>query len=195
MTKIEFLVCLDEKLAGLSAEDRRQTLDYYGEIIDDSVEDGMSEEEAVASLGDVRAIVKRIFTEIPLIDLVKQKINPKRKMKTWEAVAIFAGFPVWLPLLISAVAVAFSLWITMYAVILSLYAVAAALAVGSIGAVVVAVINTFAGNVPEGMILISFGFIAAGLAPLLFFPLNKLTKLTFVLTKNIVYGIKKLFVK
>ena len=195
MTKIEFLLRLEEKMAGISCKDRTRTIDYYSEIIDDKIEDGMTEEEAVSTLDDADDIVKRVFMEIPLIDIVKENLRPKRRLKTWEIVTLVAGFPVWLPLIISAFAVAFSLWVTMYAVIISFYAVALSLAVGSLGALVVAIINLILANIPSALIMVSFSFVSAGLAPLLFFGLNKLTKLTFVMNKNIIYGIKKFFTR
>ena len=195
MTKIEFLVCLDEKLSGISEDDKKRTLEYYAEMIDDKVEDGMSEEEAVSELGDIQEIVKRIFREIPLIELVKEKLKPKRRLKPAEIALIALGFPVWLPLIISAFAVVFTLWVTVYAVIISLYSVVLALAASAVGCVIIASINMFTGSIAEGLILLSFAFVSAGLAPLIFIPLNKLTKLTFELTKNIIYEIKKSIAK
>ena len=51
MTKQLFLNELSAALHGLSREERYRTLSYYDELIDDRVEDGQSEEEAVESLG------------------------------------------------------------------------------------------------------------------------------------------------
>ena len=48
MTKMEFLLELDERLRSLSTEEKKRTLDYYDEMIDDHMEDGTEEADAVA---------------------------------------------------------------------------------------------------------------------------------------------------
>ena len=45
MTKKEFLSGLRKKLSGLPQEDSEERLNFYSEIIDDRVEEGLSEEE------------------------------------------------------------------------------------------------------------------------------------------------------
>ena len=65
MTKNEFLQALDARLDGLTDAERQGILDYYGEIIDDSAEDGMGEEAAVALLGDVGAIARELLENRP----------------------------------------------------------------------------------------------------------------------------------
>ena len=51
MTKAEFLKALEEKLSALSAQDRVASLAYYEEIIDDRMEEGLCEADAVAAAG------------------------------------------------------------------------------------------------------------------------------------------------
>ena len=65
MTRNEFLQALDARLDGLTDAERQGILDYYGEIIDDSAEDGMGEEAAVALLGDVGAIARELLENRP----------------------------------------------------------------------------------------------------------------------------------
>ena len=60
MNKEEFLGVLRRELLGLTPEDRNRALDYYAELIDDAVEDGQSERDATASLGDPAALAARI---------------------------------------------------------------------------------------------------------------------------------------
>lgn len=54
MTKAEFLKALEEKLSALSAQDRVASLAYYEEIIDDRMEEGLCEADAVAAAGPGR---------------------------------------------------------------------------------------------------------------------------------------------
>ena len=56
MTKLEFLNELERQLSGLSQAEISKTTSFYSEIISDKTEDGMTEEEAVASLGSITAV-------------------------------------------------------------------------------------------------------------------------------------------
>lgn len=63
MTKHEFLSRLRDLLTGLSHEDIEGSVDFYGEIIDDIVESGASEEEAVAALGSAEEVAANIRSQ------------------------------------------------------------------------------------------------------------------------------------
>lgn len=65
MTKHEFLKQLKAELAGLPGTERRRQLDYYAELLDDMVEDGMDPEMAVERLGPVSEIANAIFRDNP----------------------------------------------------------------------------------------------------------------------------------
>ncbi|MBQ6348735.1 MAG: DUF4097 family beta strand repeat protein [Clostridia bacterium] len=58
MTKREFLEMLNERTSCLSEAERDRLLEYYGEIIDDHMEEGLTEAEAVAALGDPAALTR-----------------------------------------------------------------------------------------------------------------------------------------
>ena len=75
MNKQAFLEELTRRLSGLSQSDLEERLAFYGEMIDDKVEDGLSEEEAVAGIGSVDDVVSQIMSEIPLSRLVKEKCD------------------------------------------------------------------------------------------------------------------------
>ena len=66
MTKSEFLAELKERLTGVSEADLNRSLDYYTEMIEDRMEDGLSEEEAVKDVGTPAAIAEEILKEMPL---------------------------------------------------------------------------------------------------------------------------------
>ena len=63
MTKADFLNALDHRLGALSEIDIARSLDYYEEMIDDRMDDGMTEEEAVAAIGDPEAVSRDILRE------------------------------------------------------------------------------------------------------------------------------------
>ncbi len=59
MTKQDFLAALERALAKLPHAEAQQAIAFYDEAISDRVEDGMSENDAVASLGDVDEIARQ----------------------------------------------------------------------------------------------------------------------------------------
>ena len=63
MTKQLFLNELSAALHGLPREERYRTLRYYDELIDDRMEDGQSEEEAVSGLGEPEQVAREILGE------------------------------------------------------------------------------------------------------------------------------------
>ena len=57
MTKLEFLSALGKGLSGLPQDEVEERLNFYSEMIDDRMEEGLPEEEAVAQIGAVDEIV------------------------------------------------------------------------------------------------------------------------------------------
>ena len=107
MNKQEFLDRLKEGMSGLPQEDITERLAFYSEMIDDRMEDGLTEEEAVAGIGTVDMLVPQIVEEIPITRIVKERVRPKHTLRAWEIVLLILGSPIWLSLLIAAVAVLF----------------------------------------------------------------------------------------
>ncbi len=65
MKKAAFLAQLRTALGDLPPEDAARTLEYYGEAIDDRMDDGEPEEEAVAAVGTVEEIRSLILADTP----------------------------------------------------------------------------------------------------------------------------------
>ena len=63
MTRAQFLNELYRRLPGLTQEQAEQHLTYYAEMLADRMEEGMSEEEAVASMEPVDVIAQRILQD------------------------------------------------------------------------------------------------------------------------------------
>ena len=194
MTKQAFLNALQEKLVGLPQKDMDERLTFYAEMIDDRMDDGMSEDEAVAGIGSLDAVVEQIIADTPLVSITKEKLRPKRKMKTWELVLLIAGSPVWAPLLISAVAIAISLYAVLWSLVACLWAVFAALCGGSVGVAGNGAYMIVSGQSIDGLAVIGTGLAAAGLAIFAFFGCLAATKGTAKMTQKIVLSIKKRFV-
>ena len=135
MNKSEFLAALSGALAGIPGTENAAA--YYGEMIDDRVEEGMSEEEAVAGLDTVETIRRRFIDEAPLPQIIETKTG--KPLSGCAIVLIVLGFPVWFPLFIAAAAVIFSFYVVVGALMLSVFAVILALAVGGVMYIVVGV--------------------------------------------------------
>lgn len=195
MNKQEFLTQLRQGLSGLPQDDIEERLTFYSEMIDDRIEEGFSEEEAVEGVGSVDSIISQIIAEVPLAKLVKEKITPKKKLKVWEIVLLILGSPVWLSLLIAAFAVVLSLYVALWSLIISLWAVFGALVISAFGGVIGGVVSSAVGYFLPGVALIAAALFCAGLSVLLFFASIAATKGTVKLTKNIVLWAKNCFIK
>lgn len=176
MYKADFLARLRASLCGLPLDDVEERIRFYSEAIDDRVEDGLSEYEAVNAIGTVEEIADQILSETPITRLVSQKMRPKRALTAWEIVLIAVGSPVWLPLLITAFAVVFSVYVSLWAVAFALWAVVIADAAAAIGAVGTALSAFLEGNAAAGLLSLGLACLAAGSAILLHFATVAATK-------------------
>ena len=95
MNRQTFFYELRKGLSGIPSSDVEKTIDYYNEIIDDRIEEGLSESEAVATIGPVDQIVPQILADVPLPQLVRERLSRKRKLSGWEIALLILGFPLW----------------------------------------------------------------------------------------------------
>lgn len=194
MLKQDFLGALREGLKGLPEKDIEERITFYGEMIDDRIEEGLSEEEAVNEIGTVDAVVQQIVAETPLTRIVGEKIKTKRKMRAWEIVLIVLGFPVWFSLLAAAGAVLLSLYIVLWVLVLVLWVIEIAFWVGAIALIVAGVGLLISGETPAGLCVLGAALLLAGLSIFLFFGCIAACKGAVKLTKKIAIGVKNLFV-
>jgi len=202
MRKQEFLDQLRIRLSRLSEREIEEHLNFYGEIIDDRVEEGLSEEEAVARIGDVDEIATQILAEeTSAKENHTEQTHPKhareegrgkearKKLCTWEIILLALGFPIWFPLGIAALAIVFSLYAVLWSLVVTLWSVFASFAATSVACLPVGVGYTIGGSVYTGVALVGACLILAGLAILLFFACRAATVGTVLLTKKIAVGI------
>ena len=195
MDKLDFLLALDKRLDVLSETDRRASLDYYSEILDDLVEGGMTETDAVASLGSVDAIAEEILMDIPLPKLVKAKMKGKKPLSGLEITLLIVGFPIWLPILISVFAVIFAVYISLWAVVISLYATDLSLAACAPASLLCAVLLFIAGQPSAALLFLGAALVLAGLAILLLFGCNATAKGMWKLCRLTLRGTKACFIR
>lgn len=194
MNKQEYLEAIRSRISAMPADDVNRFMDYYSEMIDDRVEDGLSE-EAVADMGSPDAAVEQILEDMPLTKLVKEKIKPKHELKAWEVVLIVLGSPVWIPLLITALVLLLTLWIVAFALLISFYAVVLSFVAAGIGGLICAIPLFIANSPYTAVLMLGAALIGIGIAILFVVSVKPVTVGIFKVCKASVNGIKRMFVK
>ena len=195
MNKQEFLAALQSGLRGLPRGDIQHWVEFYREMVEDRMEDGMSEEEAVAALGPVRDLVAQILSETPLPRLVHEKVKPKRPMKAWEIILLVLGSPVWVPLACAAVLVLLAGYAVLWACIITLYAVDLTAALGGVALIISALFYFPPNHVLSQIFFGGTGLMSAGIAVLLFLVSGKVTTWLLRLSKKALLAVKFRFVQ
>ena len=196
MSRDAFIGELRHRMAGLPQQTVERTVEYYGELIADSMEDGLTEEEAVARLGSLEEIVASVVKDTPLAQIVQTRVQEGKKkgISGWVILLLVLGAPVWLPVLIAVLAVLFALFIALWAVVIALWAVVAAVILTGRVAMVAGVVELCRLHLPQGLVLLGGGLVCLGLCALLFLLMKLITVGTVKLCKWLWVGIKSLFV-
>ena len=87
MRKEEFLTALRAGLTGLSPEGVEKLVEFCSEMIDDRMEDGLTEEEAVAAAGSLDELIQQAKTEL----LPVKTANFPEKIHLWRHPAHLYG--------------------------------------------------------------------------------------------------------
>lgn len=192
MNKQEFLSKLLKRLKRLPREEVAERIGFYGEMIDDRMEEGVSEEDAVAEIGSVEEIAEQILEEAAEAKKSgtkrKRQAQEKRKMCAWEIVLLVLGSPLWLALLIAAFAVVLSVTVLILAVWISLWAAELSLAVGALAGLLAFVPALCFGEIPVGLALLSASLVCAGVALFWGLGCQYATKGLIRLTRAVVRG-------
>ena len=194
MNKQEYLARLRAGLAGLPQEDIDERVSFYCEMIDDRVEEGLSEEEAVEGVGDVNDVISQTVAETPFAKIVKEKVRPKRSLRGWEIALLVIGAPVWGSLLIAAAAVILSLYISILAIIVSLGSLIGAFAVSTFVCVALAVGYFIGGHALTAVAALGAAVFFAGVSIFLFLGFKAAILALLKLTKNAAQKVKSWFV-
>ena len=193
MNKAEFLEQLRKALDRLPHYDREQSVSFYSEMIDDRIEDGMTEAEAVASLGYINEIAAQIIAETPLVP--KTIAKAKTGSRTLNIVLLIIFAPIWIPIAIAILAVIISVYFAIWAVIVSLWAAILAFFAAGLAALVAAVYLLATGFPLTALLGVGLGLISIGLGLFCFFGVLAASKGLFNLTKLFARKVMSLFVK
>ena len=177
MSKKEYLDQLRQSLVENEIPNADQMTEFYAEMIDDRMEDGMTEEQAVSTMEPVDSVVSQARMDMPITDLVTARVKESHKKAKekgngalWMILAII-GFPVWFPLLTAGFVVLLAVFVVLWAVVISLFAVEFSLGIAA-AACLVAGFAVLFGWIPVAASLASWGcaLILAGLCLLLWKP-------------------------
>ncbi len=194
MTKADFLRLLERALMQLSEEERQKNLEYYSELLDDMMEEGMTEAEATAKLGSPNQIAQSILQEMPLGKLVSTRMKPKSGWTPLAIVLAVVGSPVWVPLLLAGIAVVLAVFVSIWALGFAAVAVVLGLAVAVVATPIFAV-RAAVMTLPLGLMLLGAGLVLLGLCVLGGLMAVELCKLLWQLTVWLAHKIKGLFIR
>lgn len=186
MNKRTFLWKLRRGLKGLSKQEREERLTFLGEMIDDRMEEGLSEEEAVRSVGPMEEILRESLPE-------NGDQTAEGRRKAWEIVLLILGSPVWLSVLIAAFAVAVSLFAVLWAVIFSLWAVCICVPVCGAASLVYAGVNLIGEYSVTGLFLLGGGFFCLGASGFLYYACKYASKCAVLISRKTLSGVGKCF--
>ena len=128
MNKTQFCALLENKLKPyLSPKEMYKTLNFFEEMIDDRIDEGLSEEEAVSQLGDIDIIVDQILDE--------HNIEKKQTKLVWRFIPRELGF--------INIVLLFPAWITIFSLVASLFIVILSI----IFSIVLSIIAIFIGGI------------------------------------------------
>lgn len=191
--KNEFLEELKRLLSSLPAGEIEKQVSYYSELLDDMVEDGMSEAQAVEKLGPPREIADSILSETAVPPAGEPRTRP-RGLSVISIVLLVLGFPLWFPLLVAFFAVLLAVYIVIWAVVLVLFAAALSVAVCTLAFFVLFFLRLGTG-LPGALMLLGTAIVCAGLTIPVYFVALYAAKLIIRVSVAIARWVRSLFVR
>ena len=181
MDKQTFLKQLKAALSGLPKQEIKERLNFYSEMIDDRMEEGLSEEEAVAQIGDADTLVAQILDETP----VKKKTQKEKKRNPVSTVLLWVGAPVWFPILLALLAVAFCILLCLWVVVGCLWIAEACFVLCGPACILAGFLFIFTDNGTAGLAMIAAGLFLIGIGLVFYYPCKYAGKGMAWLTKKI----------
>ncbi len=182
MARKKFDKKLRKSLKGLSRQERQEIIDYYNEMIDDSIESGKTEQGAIAELGSPEDLAKKILSEnYPVEPISADKGSGKKKksgLKPLWILLIIIGSPLWLCIAVVAFGVALGLLVCALVLAVSLVAFCGGSVGGGIAMAIYGLILLFI-EFGYGLASIGTGLCSFALGALTAIGLFKLCKCIF----------------
>ena len=192
MNKKQFCTLLENELRiYLSSEEVYKTLNFFKEMIDDRVDEGLSEEQAVSQLGNIDDIVGQILDEHNIKKRQKKlvwRFIPQKIPSAANIIIAILLFPIWITIF-SLVA---SFFIAFVSLIFSLVVSVIAFFVGGIALILKAPFYLiYEKNIAYCLDTLGFGFIITGIGLIGIYCLLK----SYKKARRNGWGFKKIFVK
>ena len=193
MTKDEFLLSLRENLKGLPKDDIDERISFYEEMINDLIDDGKTEEEAIEEVGPVKKIVDEIASTTPFKTIVKEKLKNKRKISPLEIILLILGFPLWFPLTIILLVLSLVAYILIWVGVIVTCSVELGFIAFGISGILKFLIYMFNGSF--SLEALGIGLFCLGASILMYFVCKEVIKLTIKFTRFIYTKIKSTIIK
>ena len=194
MNKHEFLAKLRSKLSDLPEDEIIERLNFYEEMIDDKMEEGLSEEEAVSSIGKVSEVAREILSN-SYEERVLERVAVKKRVKPIEIILLVLGSPILLSIILSLIAVAVSLYAVLWSLVVSLWAVFVSFAACSLALPLAGIFFALNGHLWSGLACFSVGLVLIGLSIFVYFGSVYAVKAVVWLTKELFGRLRNLSVK
>lgn len=148
MTRNEFLLRLDACLVSMGDQDRKAMVRFYAEQLDDRIDDGMTEEEAVASLEAPEEIAanlnqlneEHLAAQAEATPAIIQKVN---KTPGWAKalliIALVLTSIIWIPVLAAIIVTLLSIYLLLWAIAATGFIIGLALMLLGVVSVVISV--------------------------------------------------------
>lgn len=164
MKKDEFLNSLERLLRSLKREERNRFLSYYAEMIEDYMEDGCEEEDAVQRIGSPGEIAQEILSD--------REAQPARPTPTWMKIGVIVllilGSPLWGSLVLAAFCCALAAVIAVMSAYVVIWCIPVVFGACSVSSLVLAVVSTVGSviimfrDTATGMVQMGSGILSAG---------------------------------
>lgn len=176
MNKEVYLKELHRKLKKLPEEEREAALDYYNEYFDEAGEENV--QLVIKKLGSPSQVASQILADFAVKDLDNNDESAKKGISAiWFIILAILASPIALPLLISVIALIFSLVVLCGSFIFTFFVLVLALSLSGIVSIIGG-LSVFAQHWQTALFFIGSGLIASGIGILLFSPLVSVTKST-----------------
>lgn len=181
MNKKEFLTTLENGIHTLPKIEKERIFNYYHETLEDRIEDGLNEEEAVQSMEDVQSIIAQALSEY---QVQEDKPIEVKKGRGLRYTLLLLASPFIGIFLCTLLTMYIALWFLFLALLFLLLGLILFVVLG-----IVFLIRTLRLNVTSGIVLVGCIFIAAGACPWIY---KFISKALNILKQIWLYGLDKL---
>lgn len=193
MDKQQFIGELRKGLAKLPETEIDKSIAFYLEMIDDRIEEGESEEQAVAAMGSPLVVAQAIVEELPVVPKAIIKSKTKSKILNWTLLIV--GSPIWLSLALAAGAVLFTIYLVIWCLVITIWVLAICFLLGLPLGLFVLGLCLYYGELWIGIWELGAGLVVSGIGIFCLFGAIKASAALIDLSKRYVLKVRSWFKK